>query len=241
MNSNLFKLSILLPSYNEEQNIYKSFNAITKAVQQCKIKNFEIIFVDDGSSDRTRSIIRLIKKKNIDKMNIQVFFLKKNIGLGGAFRYGALKMTGSHLIFIPSDNSHPVAGLVEILKKINIKKSNHILISFVKNKKSRNFTRRLISILYTKILNIIFRNKIKYFNGLNVYPKNILIQNINTTNSFSFQTEIIIKSIKNKVGFYYTPTTISERVSGTTSAFKFKNIIRVFKSIIGLIVYFYSK
>jgi len=174
-------------------------------------------------------------------MNIQVFFLKKNIGLGGAFRYGALKMTGSHLIFIPSDNSHPVAGLVEILKKINIKKSNHILISFVKNKKSRNFTRRLISILYTKILNIIFRNKIKYFNGLNVYPKNILIQNINTTNSFSFQTEIIIKSIKNKVGFYYTPTTISERVSGTTSAFKFKNIIRVFKSIIGLIVYFYAK
>ena len=76
---------------------------------------------------------------------------------------------------------------------------------------------------------------------MNVYPKNILIQNINTTNSFSFQTEIIIKSIKKKARFYYAPTIISERVSGTTSAFKFINLIRVLKSIMGLIIYFYAK
>jgi glycosyltransferase involved in cell wall biosynthesis len=241
MNLKKFKLSILLPSYNEERNIFESFNAVIKAVQKCKIKNFEVIFVDDGSIDKTKSIIKLIKKKNIDKLNIQAFFLKKNIGLGGAFKYGVLKMTGSHLIFVPTDNSHPVVGLVQILKKINPKRKNHILISYVKNKKSRNLIRRLISTSYTKILNMIFRNKIKYFNGLNVYPKNILIQNINTTNSFSFQTEIIIKSIKKKARFYYAPTIISERVSGTTSAFKFINLIRVLKSIMGLIIYFYAK
>ena len=52
------KLSIILPSYNEERNIKDTFNTVIKSLNKSLIYNFEIIFVDDGSKDLTTNIIK---------------------------------------------------------------------------------------------------------------------------------------------------------------------------------------
>ena len=53
-------ISIIIPTLNEEKNIFKLYNAIKK---KFKYKNYEIIFVDDDSSDQTQSKILYLKKK----------------------------------------------------------------------------------------------------------------------------------------------------------------------------------
>ena len=223
-----FKLSIILPCYNEENNILASFKVVLRSLKTSKIKNFEIIFVDDGSTDKSKQ--KIIKK-----------FLSKNLGLGGAFRIGVQKSTGTHAIFIPTDNSHPTKGLSEIFTSFENKKRNQILISYVKNKNARSLIRRIISNTYTIILNIIFLNKVKYFNGLNIYPLKILKANLNKTNGFAFQTEIILMALKKRTKYYSVGTTISERQKGATRAFKLENIFRVFGSIAKLIYRYYVK
>ena len=236
-----FKLSIILPCYNEENNISPSLKVIARSLKSSKIKNFEIIFVDDGSTDRSKQTINEIIKLYRGKIDINKKFLNKNIGLGGAFRYGVKKSRGTHVVFIPTDNSHPVKGLCEIFSSINFAKRDHILISYVKNKNARSIFRRIISRSYTIILNVIFLNKIKYFNGLNIYPIKILKENLNKTNGFAFQTEIILMALKKRTKYYNVGTTISERQKGTTRAFNIINIFRVFVSIAKLTYRYYVK
>ena len=236
-----FKLTIVLPCYNEENNILNSFKAIVKSLKSSKIRNVEFIFVDDGSTDKSKEKINQIIKLNRNKFITKRKFLKNNIGLGGAFRSGVKISKGTHVIFIPTDNSHPSKGLSEIFSNIVQDEQNKILISYVKNKNARSFIRRIISKSYTILLNIVFLNKIKYFNGLNVYPLNVIKKNLNKTNGFAFQTEIILMSLKNKTKYYNVGTTISERKLGKTRAFKLKNIFRVFMSIIRLFYRYYVK
>ena len=57
-------LSVIIPCYNEEKHVNKTFIEIFKALKNCKIKNYEIIFIDDGSKDTSLSIVKKIKNKN---------------------------------------------------------------------------------------------------------------------------------------------------------------------------------
>ena len=76
-----FKLSIILPCYNEENNILNSFKVVLRSLKTSKIKNFEIIFVDDGSTDKSKQKIINIIKNFKNKFLIKKF-LSKNLGLG---------------------------------------------------------------------------------------------------------------------------------------------------------------
>ena len=58
-------ISILIPVYNEEGNIEPLFNGIKNAVSKMKDYNFEIIFIDDGSTDKTIQKINSLKDTNI--------------------------------------------------------------------------------------------------------------------------------------------------------------------------------
>ena len=56
-------LSILIPCLNEETLINKTFKEIFKSLTKLKIKKYEIIFIDDGSIDKSLNFARKIKKK----------------------------------------------------------------------------------------------------------------------------------------------------------------------------------
>ena len=241
MKINKPKISIVLPCYNEENNILNTFYTISKSLKLSKISNYELIFIDDGSNDNSKFIINKIIKEYKKRVNFKKKFLIHNLGLGAAFKEGVKISSGDYLMFVPTDNSHPTKGLVEIFKSIKWEKKDSILLSYVKNKKKRSLTRQFISKIYTFILNFIFVTKIKYFNGLNIYPIKILKRHINQTTGFSFQTEIIISAIKDKYKYYYVGTTISERSAGSTRAFKISNIISVVLSVMKLIYKIYVK
>ena len=72
-------LSVIIPCYNEEKLVKNSFLEIFKAIKICKIREYEIIFVDDGSKDNSLSIVEKLKKKN---KKIKIIKNKRNYGIG---------------------------------------------------------------------------------------------------------------------------------------------------------------
>ena len=54
------KVSIVVPCYNEEENIEDFYNVVTKVIESEK-SNYELIFIDDGSKDNTRKILKKLK------------------------------------------------------------------------------------------------------------------------------------------------------------------------------------
>ena len=96
-------LSVIVPAFNEEQRLPKMLNESIEYLENQKFK-YEIIVVDDGSSDRTSSVVNEFAKK-LDDDKIKLLKLKCNLGKGGAVRLGVLSAAGELILFADADGA----------------------------------------------------------------------------------------------------------------------------------------
>ncbi|NOZ80397.1 MAG: glycosyltransferase family 2 protein, partial [DPANN group archaeon] len=102
-------LSIIIPAYNEENRIGSTLRAIKEYCNRKRL-NYEIIIVDDGSNDRTRTIVEKAKDRHI-----RLVSYGKNRGKGFAVRFGMGKARGDLLLFSDADLSTPIEELDKFL------------------------------------------------------------------------------------------------------------------------------
>ncbi|MEK9147227.1 MAG: dolichyl-phosphate beta-glucosyltransferase [Patescibacteria group bacterium] len=95
------KLSVVVPCYNEESRVRNGFNHYYSYLKKQKY-SWELIFVDDGSHDRT---LDLIKKTAKGKRNIKVIHYSKNRGKGYAIIRGVKSAKGDYILFSDVDHS----------------------------------------------------------------------------------------------------------------------------------------
>ena len=107
-----FKISVVVPVYCEEGNINELYKRVKENLP--KNQNQEIIFVDDGSSDRSLEIIKKIAKNDTD-----VIFLSfsRNFGHQPALKAGLDHSTGDCIISLDADLQHPPELIPDLLKK----------------------------------------------------------------------------------------------------------------------------
>lgn len=115
-------LSIVIPVYNEEKRLRKTFKALYCGVKKTPFILSEIIFVDDGSKDGTLSLIKkeksgLEKKLAIDVKIVSYFV---NSGKGYAIKRGMEEASGDYLLFMDADISTPLSELSKLSEKIDL-------------------------------------------------------------------------------------------------------------------------
>ena len=99
IDKNSFKLSVVIPCYNEHRTIKLIIDKIINSLNIYGYKNFEIIIVDDCSTDGTKEIL---KKLELEK-NIKVFFHDHNLGKGAAIKTAILHVCGDLLLIQDAD------------------------------------------------------------------------------------------------------------------------------------------
>ena len=92
-------LSIVMPAYNEEQCIYSNLLTTAEIVEDF-YSNYEIILVNDGSTDHTFSEAMRAREEN---HRIKVLTYHKNRGKGGAIKEGIQKAQGAYIAFLDAD------------------------------------------------------------------------------------------------------------------------------------------
>ena len=107
------KLSVIIPAYNEEQNIDNISSVVCSLLEDNNIK-YEIIFVNDGSRDNTWEVISKVCKKN---QNIKGFNFSKNFGKEAAIFAGLTYATGDCCAVIDADLQHPPQTLIKMYEK----------------------------------------------------------------------------------------------------------------------------
>ena len=106
----MLKLSIIIPAYNEEDRIKSGLEEIDKNLSG---KDYEILVVDDGSTDKTGEIV-----KNIDIEKVNLIQLKENKGKGAAVKEGVMRSSGEYILFTDADQSTSIDHVHKFLKEI---------------------------------------------------------------------------------------------------------------------------
>ncbi|KAI5948758.1 ALG5 [Candida theae] len=113
------EISVVIPCYNETKRLDKMMSEATEFLKQHYPKNYEIIIVDDGSSDGTAEYaIKLANKYSLEPHTLKVVQLSKNRGKGGAVTHGLLHTQGKYALFADADGAtrfSDVVGLIEYL------------------------------------------------------------------------------------------------------------------------------
>ena len=94
------KLSLIVPCYNEEDNVYSFYNAVKDTFNNCPF-DYEIIFINDGSHDDTFKNLKKIYKESL--LNIKIINFSRNFGKESAIYAGLVKSVGDYVSIIDAD------------------------------------------------------------------------------------------------------------------------------------------
>ena len=152
------KVLLIIPSYNEEENVLNNYKRIVKHNEKYKT-NYDVIIVNDGSKDKTEKIC----KEN----NIPYISLIHNLGIGGAVQTG-YKYAYEHgydvAVQFDGDGQHDVRYVENIIKPIKDKKADMVIGSRFIDKRSSEFktsrARRIGIKLISFFIKIITKKKI---------------------------------------------------------------------------------
>lgn len=147
-------ISIVIPALNEEKNIKLIANKVADELEKiCSKKNnmdYEIIFVNDGSTDKTELELKAIHSLN---RKINYLTLSRNFGHQSALRCGIDYAQGDAIVSMDADLQHPPELLMEFIKKYE--EGYNIVYSKRLEDDSLPFFKKLTSSLYYKILNFL--------------------------------------------------------------------------------------
>ena len=204
-NSNILKITIGIPAYNEEKNIASIITKLKKITDS-------IIVCDDGSSDMTSDI-----SKNLGAI---VITHKKNMGYGVAINsifQKAKELNVDLLVTFDADGQHRVEDIEKVVEPIKNNTADLVIGSRFLDKKSNVPNYRKIGIkVITKITNASIKKKLTDSqSGFRAYNKQVLSQISPSDIGMGISTEILIKSSSKGLRIMEVPVTIL--YSGDTS------------------------
>lgn len=213
-------LTIVMPAYNEQENIQPAIAACLDALDKFTI-NGEVIVVDDASSDSTGAKVQECIARD---GRVRYVRHQTNRSIGGAFWTGVANAAGEMVCLIPGDNETIPA---EILRFFKLMDDVDIVVPFVFDRKSRPSWRIFLSLTYIFIVDLTFRTSFKYTNGTCIYRTSLLKELDYHCESFFFQTDILVRLAKRDYLYSEVPYRISKRVSGDSKAVTFRQFRKV--------------
>lgn len=204
------KISIMVPCYNEEENVPLMYEALTNLFKnELKKYDYEILFIDNKSLDNTREEIRKLCSK--DK-GVKAIFNAKNFGQFKSPYYALLNTSGDCTVSIAADFQEPVEVIPEFVKEWE---NGSKIVCGIKNKsKESKFKFGLRALGYKLIRNFSDVQTIDQFTGFGLYDRSFMdvLRNLG-------DPEPYFRGIVAELGFepkmvYYTQ---AERKHGKTS------------------------
>jgi len=107
-------ISVIIPTYNEEENVKQLYDELTEVMHKLG-KKYELVFIDDGSTDTTYRALKELSRKD---SHIVIVKLRKNFGQTPALLAGFHTVTGSIIITLDADLQNDPADIPRLLEKL---------------------------------------------------------------------------------------------------------------------------
>ena len=216
-------LSVILPAHNEAENIKATVQSCVSYLKS-NVSDYEVIVVNDGSSDDTKKIV-----EELASINSKVILVNHEInkGYGSALRSGFDEAKRDFIFFMDSDGQFDIQDLDRLLPLVAM---DNVIIGY-REDRADSFVRLLNAWMYGMYIYLMFGLNVKDMDcAFKIFPTKAY-QNIKPIKSGGalFTAEFLIKLKRSGFSFKEVPVRHFPRQFGTQSGANFNVILRMFK------------
>lgn len=164
------KISVMIPCFNEEENVKQICYAVKQILQaELSQYDYEILFIDNDSDDKTRDYIRELCSEN---SNIKAIFNAKNFGQFNSSYYGMCQTMGDCTITMCCDFQDPVEMIPKLVKEWE---NGYKIVCAIKETSKENKIMRFLRTCYYKLIKKMSEvDQIEHFTGFGLYDKSFI-------------------------------------------------------------------
>jgi glycosyltransferase involved in cell wall biosynthesis len=217
------KLSVVIPLYNESANMRKvvcEHLDVLSGIKD-KISGYELVCLDDGSTDNTWEILQQLQKEHPP---LRILRNVPNQGITPSFNRLFREAQGSFIYLTAGDGQWPAENLLTLFKERQ--KTGADIVVGVRQGRSEvyNAWRKCLSYGFNGLAEIFFKIKTEDANGIKLGRREIFIEPL-ISKSFSAEVERLYLAKHNGFKIVFAPVTFLKRASGKERGAKLKNVI----------------
>lgn len=221
------EISLVFPCFNERDNIGKLVHKALPVVTELA-EEYEIVVVDDGSSDGTDAVAARLAE---EFPQVRVISHSRNRGYGAALRSGFLAATKELVFYTDGDNQFDIAELAGVLPLLR----SFDIISGYRESRADRLTRRVNARLYQLALFLLFGLRIRDIDcAFKIYPRELFDRMAIESDGAVVDAEILLKA--RKLGYRIGQIGVSHypRTTGEQSGARLGVVLRAFRELIAL-------
>lgn len=216
-------LTIAIPCLNEERYIGATLDTVVAAMRELSL-SYEVIVIDDGSTDRTADVVESYRLEHPD-LPVRLHRNGQNRGLNRCYVDGAFLGRGRYYRMVCGDDVEPKETFVTIFRELG---KADLIIPYYERIPGKSSFRLALSRAYTFLVNRLSGYRIRYYNGMALTSRYNVMRWGPYSFGFGFQAELITRLLDEGASFIQIPVAASHRLkSGKNSALNWRNFLSV--------------
>ena len=217
-------LSVVIPAYNEEQNVTSAVQSVSDVLKTLGI-DYEIIVVNDGSKDRTGQVVKDLVGK-VPRLRLVEHY--PNRGYGGALKAGFAAATKDLVAFVPADNQFDFGQVRLLLDRLD----GAAIVSGYRANRQDPLIRKLNAFGWNSVVRLLFGYLARDIDcGFKLFRRELLDQVTLDSNGAMIDTELLAGAKLRGYRVAEVPVTHLPRVAGHPTGANPRVIIRAFRDL----------
>ena len=217
-------LSIVLPAYNEEENVASAVEQVSAVAQELGME-YEILLVNDGSKDRTGEIGRELEERISHYRLVEHY---PNRGYGGALKAGFAAASKDLIAFVPADNQFDFSEISLLLDALD----GADIVSGYRVNRQDHFIRKANALGWNTVVRLLFGYLCRDIDcGFKLFRRVLLDHVTIESNGAMIDTEFLAGAKARGYGIAEVPVTHLPRVAGEATGADFAVIAKAFRDL----------
>ncbi len=215
---NRASVTIVVPAYNEADRLRSTVEEALSAARD-HLEAFELIIVNDGSSDGTDTVSELLATQYDE---VDVIHHPTNQGVGAAYAAALARATHPFITLIPGDKAFEASGVAAVFKAAG---AADMVISYRHNMQEREPLRRLLSIICTRLIRLATRCPIRDGHSLFVWPVSAA-RSISFPKDYRYHEVSLIRLFSILETYTEVPVTLTPQSDASSGTIRFGFLLK---------------
>ena len=207
------KTSIIIPCYNEKHAIRDTIEWILSVIRDSKLKNVEIIAVNDGSTDGSEQVLNALAKEHHSD-DLLVVHHKRNQGYGAALKTGIRRSQSDYICITDADGTYPNDRIPDLIEQISSKDLDMVVGARIGPNVEYSKIRSIPKMILVPWVSFLCGTEVPDMNsGLRIFRRDRSLDFLKLLpDGFSFTTTITICLLRNRYAVEFTPISYARRI-----------------------------